>query len=84
MKLIDGAHTCAAFEFRQGHPARALEFNDAISVEQIFKIIELVGVPLEADRQDEFGDGEDLALEYIDQFDDSAALVVAGLHRADQ
>ena len=84
MKLLYGAHSSAAFKFGQSHPASALELHDAISVEQIFKIIKLVGMPLEADRQDHFGDRKDLALEDIDQLDDIAPLLVVSFHRADQ
>ena len=72
-----GTQACLAVEFGQRDPTGALELHDAISGQQFFKIVELVGMPIEADGDRLDADGEDLALEDVGQLDDLAALFSA-------
>ena len=80
--LDRGTQTCLAIELGQRHPAGALQLHDAISGQQFFKIVELVGMPVEADGDRLDADGQDLALEDVGQLDDLAAVLRADCARS--
>src|SRR4051794_36254826 len=67
--------TCLTIEFGKRHPSGALKLHDAISGEQFFKVVELVGMTVEADGDRLQADGQDLALEDRCQFDHLAAVL---------
>ena len=74
-----GTQPCLAIELGQRHPAGALQLHDAIAGQQIFEVVELVGVAVERHGDGLDADGEDLALEDVDQLDDLAALLGASI-----
>ena len=60
-------------ELGQGHPAGALQLDDAEGAQQLLDVVEPVGRAVEADRQLVVADVDDAALEQVHQLDDGAA-----------
>src|SRR4051795_4607835 len=75
---VRDTQTCLTVEFGKRHPSGALQLHDAISGEQLFKVVELVGMTVQADGDRLEADGKDLALEDRGQLHHLAAVV--GVH----
>ena len=71
---MHGTQACLSIELGESHPARALQLHDAVPVEQLFEVVELVGVTFERHGNGVDADREDLALEDVDELDHLAAL----------
>src|SRR3954453_15385365 len=81
---VRNTQACLTVEFGKRHPSGALELHDAISGEQFFKVVELVGMTVEADSDCLEADRQDLALEDGREFHDLAAVVGAHPDRGEQ
>ena len=82
--MLDDGTARSRIELGQRNASAALELHDAVAGEELFEIIQLVGVALQTERDHFGGDGDDLALEDVDQFDDLVAHVGRGAHRGEQ
>ncbi len=74
LSLRAQAGSRASVELGQRHPAGALQFGDAIGAQEVFEVVELLGVAGEHHGEVGGADVDDLALEHADQFDDRAPL----------
>src|SRR3954468_4807677 len=81
---VRNTQACLTVEFGKRHPSGALELHDAISGEQFFKVVELVGMTVEADGDPLEAHPQDLALEDGREFDGLAAIVGAHPDRRQQ
>ena len=82
--FVQLALTRFAVQIRKGHPACPLKLHDAITGNEFFKIIELVGVTIERNGDGIHPDRKDLALENAGELHHLAALFGCGPHGGQQ